>query len=217
LRLPPLSLAALFKLTQYRIFSFFRSRNPGGPVIVRETGALSFRTDRTGKRCGLDGAATVPSRQGSSIGGIGVGPPRRKRPRELAATTKLGKIQRPQMGSIQRPLTPFICAAVTGRATSTVSPRPGGSNRVCGAGYATSTGSAGHAPASAAASSELTFHLDHSMGADHSPQRSRGEVACSRPHGRRATDSHQLHATRWWQADQSDFRADHASEGTLAL
>ena len=34
------------------------------------------------------------------------------------------------------------------------------------AGCATSTGSAGHAPAGATANSKLTFHLDHSVGAD---------------------------------------------------
>jgi hypothetical protein len=47
----------------------------------------------------------LPPAKGSSIGGDGVGPPRRKCPRGSAATTKLGKIQRPQMGRIQRPLT----------------------------------------------------------------------------------------------------------------
>ena len=35
------------------------------------------------------------------------------------------------------------------------------------AGCATSTGSAGHAPAGATANSKLTFHPDHSVGADH--------------------------------------------------
>jgi len=34
------------------------------------------------------------------------------------------------------------------------------------AGCATPIGFAGHAPTSATANSELTFHLDHSMGAD---------------------------------------------------
>jgi len=35
------------------------------------------------------------------------------------------------------------------------------------AGCATPIGFAGHAPTSATANSELTFYLDHSMGADH--------------------------------------------------
>jgi hypothetical protein len=35
------------------------------------------------------------------------------------------------------------------------------------AGCATPIGFAGHAPTSATANSELTFHPDHSMGADH--------------------------------------------------
>ena len=36
----------------------------------------------------------------------------------------------------------------------------------CVAGCATSTGSAGHAPAGATANSKLTFQTDHSVGAD---------------------------------------------------
>jgi hypothetical protein len=39
------------------------------------------------------------------------------------------------------------------------------------AGCATSTGSAGHAPAGATANSKLTFHLDHSVGADENSER----------------------------------------------
>src|SRR3954463_690620 len=43
--------------------------------------------------------------KGSSIGGDGASPPHRKCPGRQAATTKLGKIRRPQLGRIQRPLT----------------------------------------------------------------------------------------------------------------
>src|SRR3954452_10509086 len=49
--------------------------------------------------------ALLPPAKGSSIGGDGASPPHRKCPGRQAATTKLGKIRRPQLGRIQRPLT----------------------------------------------------------------------------------------------------------------
>jgi hypothetical protein len=47
----------------------------------------------------------LPPAKGRSIGGDGVDPPHGKCPWGQAGTTKLGKIRRPQMGRIQRPLT----------------------------------------------------------------------------------------------------------------
>ena len=47
----------------------------------------------------------LPPAKERSIGGDGVVPPHGKCPWRQAGTTKLGKIRRPQMGRIQRPLT----------------------------------------------------------------------------------------------------------------
>src|SRR4051794_7496189 len=56
--------------------------------------------------------ALLPPAKGSSIGGDGASPPHRKCPGRQAATTKLGKIRRPQLGRIQRPLTHGLPAIV---------------------------------------------------------------------------------------------------------
>ncbi len=47
----------------------------------------------------------LPPAKGRSIGGDGVDPPHGKCTWGEAGTTKLGKIRRPQLGRIQRPLT----------------------------------------------------------------------------------------------------------------
>jgi hypothetical protein len=59
------------------------------------------------------------------------------------------------------------------------------------AGCATSTGSAGHAPAGATANSKLTFHPDHSVGADQMASSSEAAKILERalPVFRKSTDN----------------------------